>query len=77
MTGAELKAVRHALGLSAFALGLALGYSGNRNTVQLAIRRYEHDERPIPPWIAHLAYMIGWHGVPDRWPDEQAADAAE
>lgn len=77
MTGAELRTIRQSLGLSAYALGRALGYQGNRNTVQVAIRLMESDARPIPPWIAHLVYMLGWHGVPERWPDEPPAEAAE
>ena len=44
---------------------------GETNTVGTQIRRYEIGERPIPPWIARLAYMYGKFGLPeefrDRW----------
>jgi transcriptional regulator with XRE-family HTH domain len=64
VTGPELAAIRHKLGLSLVQMGRALGYEGNRNTVQVAVHRYETDARPIPPWIGRLAWMYGRHGVP-------------
>ena len=64
MTGAELKATRKQIGISVEALGRALGYSGNANTVSVQIRRYETDARPIPPWIGRLVLMYGRYGIP-------------
>lgn len=67
MTGAELKAIRHRLGLSTTALGRAFGYVGSEVTASGTIRKYESDARPIPPWLARLAQMFDMHGVPDGW----------
>jgi hypothetical protein len=67
VTGAELKAIRHRLGLSTIALGRALGYEGSDDTASVTIRRYESDARPIPPWIGRLAEMFDMHGVPAGW----------
>ena len=67
MTGAELKRIRHRLGLSAIAWGRALGYLGEDATVSVTVRRYESDGRPIPPWIGRLAEMYARHGVPKQF----------
>lgn len=67
MTGAELKAIRHRLGLSTTALGRAFGYEGSDVTASGTIRKYESDARPIPPWLARLAIMFDRHGVPRGW----------
>jgi transcriptional regulator with XRE-family HTH domain len=48
MTGAELKAIRQALGFTLSGFGRALGYSGNKNTLSVQIRRFESGARPIP-----------------------------
>jgi transcriptional regulator with XRE-family HTH domain len=61
VTGAELKAIRQALGLTLSGLGKALGYQGNKNTLSVAIRRLERGWRysrgkiipcPVPDHIA-------------------------
>ena len=65
MTGPEFRAIRKHLGLTLYAWGRALGYSGNRNTIQCAVQRYEKGERDIPPWIAKLAEMYERHGIPE------------
>jgi transcriptional regulator with XRE-family HTH domain len=67
MTGNELRSIRRSLGLTVRELGYAIGYRGNQNTVSVAIRLYEGDKRPIPPWIGRLAAMFGRHGVPPEW----------
>jgi len=64
MTGDELRAIRNGLDLSAFAFGLALGYTGNRNTIQTQIRKYESGAREVPALVARLAIMFRDHGVP-------------
>jgi transcriptional regulator with XRE-family HTH domain len=64
MTGRQFASVRRRLGLSLYDFGRALGYEGNRNTIQVAISRYERGERDVPPWIARLAQMFDRHGVP-------------
>lgn len=75
MTGVELAAIRHRLGLSLVEMGRALGYDGNRNTVQVAVGRYESGGRDIPPWIGRLAHMYGRHGVPRQFlPAERSVD---
>ncbi len=67
MTGSELARIRKRLGLSLTGMGRALGYEGNKNTLQVAISRYENGDREIPPWIARLAQMYDRHGVPDDY----------
>ena len=67
MTGPELKAIRQKLGLSVVEFGRALGYQGQRQTVDVTVRRYELGTRDIPPWIARLAFMYGKHGVPKQF----------
>jgi transcriptional regulator with XRE-family HTH domain len=65
--GNELKAIRQRLGLSTTELGRAFGYEGSDNTVSVTIRRYESDQRPIPPWLARLAIMLDRFGVPEEF----------
>lgn len=67
MTGAELRTIREAYGLSASAMGKALGYSGPKANVAVHIRRLERDARPIPPPVTKLALMYARHGIPKEW----------
>lgn len=67
MTGAELKSIREAYGLSASTMGLILGYNGPRSNVAVHIRRLERDARRIPPAVANLAQMYARHGIPKEW----------
>jgi transcriptional regulator with XRE-family HTH domain len=67
MTGPELRAIRHSLGLSLVGMGRALGYQGTDKTLNAQVHKYECGERTIPPWIARLAAMYGRHGVPKEW----------
>jgi transcriptional regulator with XRE-family HTH domain len=69
MTGAELKAIRQALGLTLSGFGKALGYNGNKNTLSVAIRRFERGNRysrgkvipcPVPDHIAEKAIELKW-----------------
>lgn len=70
MTGDELKRTRHQLGMSTWRFGLALGYQGNRNSVQVAIRRLERGGRDVPPAVGRLAAMYALYGVPRGWDAE-------
>lgn len=72
MTGAELKRIRRRLGLSTTELGRAFGYEGSDITASGTIRKYESDARPIPPWLARLAYMFERHEVPTDFLDTRA-----
>jgi hypothetical protein len=67
MTGSELKSIREAFGLSASAMGRALGYSGPRANVAVLVRRFERDARPIPPPVARLAQRFMHNGIPKEW----------
>ncbi|HTO28652.1 MAG TPA: hypothetical protein VL017_08680 [Devosia sp.] len=67
MTGGEMKAIRHRLGLSTVEMARAIGYVGAENTVSVTVRRYESDGRDIPPWIARLMRMFDLHGVPPEF----------
>ncbi|MEO9297346.1 hypothetical protein [Devosia alba] len=69
MTGPELKAIRHRLGLSTTLMGRAFGYVGSDVTASVTIRKYESEARPIPPWLGRLAIMFDRHGVPPGWTD--------
>lgn len=77
MTGAEIKTIRRSLGLSTVQMGRALRFGGSDNAVSVHVRRMEADIRIVTPQVAGLAYMLGWHGVPERWPDEASSQAAE
>ncbi|WP_454917258.1 helix-turn-helix domain-containing protein [Xanthobacter sediminis] len=79
MTGPELAAIRHRLGLSAIAFGRACGYTGTDNSVSVSIRRYEGEYgRPVPPLLARLAVMFDRFGVPDDfWPEDVADDGRD
>ncbi|MFA5900075.1 MAG: helix-turn-helix transcriptional regulator [Hyphomicrobium sp.] len=72
MTGDELNDIRTRLGLSTSQLGYALGFSGSKSNVSTTIRRFEHGEKPVPPWIARLALMFERYGIPNDFlaPDE-------
>jgi hypothetical protein len=67
MTGPELRTIRLGLGLSLSKWGGALGYSGERQALATAMRRFEAGEREIPEWIARLAFMYQKHGIPKQW----------
>jgi transcriptional regulator with XRE-family HTH domain len=67
MTGAELRNIREAFGLSASAMGRFLGYSGPKANVAVHIRRLERDARRIPSSVEKLALMDARHGVPKEW----------
>jgi transcriptional regulator with XRE-family HTH domain len=67
MTGAELRAIRDGLGLSASQMARALGYSGAGRNVAVHIRRLERGARRIPPSVEKLALMYARHGIPKGW----------
>jgi hypothetical protein len=67
VTGAELKNIREAFGLSASAMGRALGYSGPKANIAVQIRRLERDASPIPTLVARLAQMFSQCGIPRNW----------
>ena len=62
MTGEELRGIGQAFGLSASAMGRALGYSGPKANIAVHIRRLERDARPIPTPVARLVQMFRKHG---------------
>jgi len=67
MTGEELREIRQAFGLSASAMGRALGYSGPKANIAVTLRRLERAARPIPTPIARLAQMFAQNGIPKEW----------
>ncbi len=67
MTGAELRALREELGLSASSMGQALGYSGPKRNIGATVRRLERGERRIRPAVARLAFMYSYFGFPEEW----------
>jgi len=64
MTGSELKEIRKTFGLSAAAMGRALGYSGSNANIASHVRRLERGARSIPPAIGKLAEMFWREGIP-------------
>ncbi|HXF46873.1 MAG TPA: hypothetical protein VNK91_12225 [Burkholderiaceae bacterium] len=64
MTGPELRAIRQRLGLTLYAFGLALGYRGSRNAVQVTVARLESGRARITPQVERLATMYARRGVP-------------
>ena len=64
MTGPELKEIRKTYGLSAAAMGRALGYSGSNANVASHVRRLERGARPVPPVVGRLAEMFWLEGIP-------------
>jgi transcriptional regulator with XRE-family HTH domain len=67
VTGAELKRIREAFGLSASTMGRALGYSGPKANIAVHIGRLERGDRPIPVAIGRLALMFSREGIPTEW----------
>ena len=75
MTGDELHDIRRRLKLSIVMFGRALGYGGDDKNINRTVRRYESNEKEIPPWIARLAIMFDRYGVPtDFLADEKSAE---
>jgi transcriptional regulator with XRE-family HTH domain len=64
MTGSDLKALRHALGLTTLQLGRALGYQGAPDTIKACVRRLECSQRTIPRDKDKLATMYAKFGIP-------------
>jgi transcriptional regulator with XRE-family HTH domain len=71
MDGQRFKKIRHRLGLSAAALGRALGYSGSNANIARTIYRLESG-RPIPRPVGRLLEMFDAYGVPRAWAAETA-----
>ena len=63
MTGTDLRKIRQAFGLSASAMGRALGYSGPKANIAVTVRRLERDARPIPTPVARLAQLFAQNGI--------------
>lgn len=58
MTGEELMEIRTRLELSPAQFGSLLGYRGNRNTLDLLIRRYEGGIKEIPLYLARYIWLL-------------------
>lgn len=65
MTGPQFAAIRKRLGFTAEAFGRALGFGGNRNSLQGRISDMEASRRTITPTLARLAVMFDRFGIPD------------
>lgn len=63
MTPAELKSIRHQLGLTQRQLGEALGYNERDAST---VRRWEYGHRTIPPVVALLLRYMARYGLPAR-----------
>ena len=69
MTGPEFAAIRQRLGLTAEAFGRALGFRGNRNSIQARICDMEAGRRTITETVGRLAWIYGRDGVPGHFID--------
>jgi hypothetical protein len=58
MTGAELRAMRRKLHMTKFDFGRLLGYTAKRNSLVVHIHRMEIGRKPLPLYIARLAWLI-------------------
>jgi transcriptional regulator with XRE-family HTH domain len=68
MTGDDLRSIRQRAGLNGPAFAAALGYTGSKQTLAVAISRLENgarDRETIPPAVARLAIMFDRFGIPD------------
>lgn len=63
MTGSELARIREGLSLTRVQFGNRMGYSGNWNTVNDTVKRYENGRKPIPWWIATMARALDTDGL--------------
>lgn len=55
MTGPELRAIRDRLGMTAEQFGRALGYQGERASIDMMISRMERGSRAVPKHVALVA----------------------
>src|SRR5260221_1251010 len=63
MTGEHMQLVRASLDLNRVQFGRAIGYDGDRNTIDQTIRRYENGDRDIPGWIATAVRAMDHDGM--------------
>lgn len=76
MTGAELKAIREALGLSLADWAYALGYRhASRDAARQQAYEMESGRKAITPQVARLAEMFRRYGVPPEWLQPASAAA--
>ena len=64
MTGGKLRKMRKTFGLSAAAMGRALGYAGSNANIAAHLRQLERGARPIPAAVGKLAEMFWREGIP-------------
>jgi hypothetical protein len=58
MTGKELKALRYKLGMKKLEYGRMLGFLSTQHSLAVHMHRLENQRRPIPLYIARLAWLI-------------------
>jgi hypothetical protein len=58
VNGKEFKAIRLKLRMTKFKFGRMLGFNSARNSVVVNIHRMENNRKPVPPYIARLAWLI-------------------
>lgn len=66
MTGAQLRAIRTRLGVTAAEFGEALGYESSPEGRACIVYGLEHGRR-ITPAIARLSLMFAKYGIPASW----------
>ena len=66
MTGDEMRDIRQRLKLNVVEFGAEIGYSGTKQSISGTIRRYESNNRPIPPWIATTARAMDADTIGDE-----------
>ena len=74
MTGEEFKAIRVHIGMTWAEFGAELGLAGSLRNNSTRVAEYERNKKPIPAYLARLAFMLKEHfdaedhHLPD-WPD--------
>ena len=79
MTPAEFKAIRQHLGMDWADFGAELGLAGTPRNNATRVAEYERGKKPIPAYLARLAFMIKEHfdaesGHLPEWPDSCGID---
>lgn len=77
MTPSEFRHIRTSMGMELVPFARELGYNGRDSSDAYLIQQYERGKKPIPAYIARLAYLIHEHftteeGYLPDWPESCA-----
>ena len=66
MTGEQFQGIRESLKLKRVAFGRALGYTGEDRNIWKTIQRYEDGQKPVPPMVGRMAWLLGQFHANER-----------